>query len=75
MAIQAFFLVFSSLILDCGYTTRIVAIAVLAFWAAALMVILRSPHAAKEVDFIYIRAGFLPILVVTYLVAHRVWTP
>ena len=74
LAIQAFFLVFSQLILDCGYTTRIVATAMLAFWAAALMLILRSPQAAKKVDLIYIRAGFLPILVLTYLAAQRVWT-
>ncbi len=73
VAVQLVLLLLSGMILDLGYTSRIVAIAMLAFWASVLILVMRNPRTASKWDLVYICAGFLPILVVTWLVAHRVW--
>jgi len=73
LVVQVLLLLLSSMVLDGGHTVRIVAIAMLAFWAAALILILRNPRSAKKWDLIYIRAGFLAVLVLAWLIAHRVW--
>jgi len=73
VVVQLILLLLSGMVLDLGHTSRIVAIAMLAFWASVLMLVMRNPRTAGKWDLVYIRAGFLLILVVTWLVAHRVW--
>jgi hypothetical protein len=73
LVVQVILLFISSMVLDGGHTLRTVAIAMLAFWASVLILIVRNPRTAGKWDLVYVRAGFLPILVVTWLVAHRPW--
>ena len=70
---QVILLFVSLLILDGGDTTRRVVISMVAFWCAAVVLILRNPGTAKKSDLLYLRAGFFPVLLLTYMIASLIW--
>jgi hypothetical protein len=74
MVLQVVLGVLSMLILDGGRIAHTTGIAVLAFWVGAAIVILRRPKSPTEVDLFLIQFGFIPLLILTFFLAERVWS-
>ena len=65
--------VLSAFILDGGDTARICGIALFAFWAGATVLIWRRPHSPTRMDIQLLRFGYLPVLVIAFLLVHFIW--
>src|SRR4051812_11976459 len=65
---------FSALILDGGTTARICGIALVAFWGGAVVLIWRRPHSPTRRDIELLRFGYLPLVVIAFLLVHFIWT-
>ncbi len=65
--------ILSLLILDGGTTARICGIGLLAFWGGATCVICRRPRHPTRFDIALLRFGYLPLIVVAYLLVHLIW--
>lgn len=53
------------LLLDGGRCARVCGIAMVAFWSAVALVMARRPDAPEPSDLLYLRWGFLPVLVLS----------
>jgi uncharacterized membrane protein len=74
LILQVILGVLAMMVLDGGRIAHTTGIAVLAFWAGAAIVILRRPKLPTAFDLVLIRFGFLPLLIVTFVLAERVWS-
>ena len=62
--LQALTLLVSALLLDGGLMARICGCAMAAFWAGATSVTWRRPMHPTRLDLLYVRWGYLPLLVI-----------
>jgi hypothetical protein len=60
----------SALMLDGGRTLRLCAIAAVAYWAAALLIIARRPAAPTRADRTFLRYGYLVLPVVAGILSR-----
>jgi hypothetical protein len=65
--------ILSLLILDGGTTARICGIALVAFWGATALLVLRRPQLPTKIDILWIRFGYLPIVVLAWFMVHFIW--
>lgn len=63
----------SLLILDGGTTAHICGIAVVAFWGGAAVLIWRRPQAPTRMDIQLVRFGYLPLVVIAFLLVRFIW--
>lgn len=63
----------SLLILDGGTTARICGIALVAFWGGAAVLIWRRPQSPTRTDIELLRFGYLPLVVIAFLLVHLIW--
>ena len=70
---QGIVLILALLQLDGGYTLNVATIAIVAYWLAFGMVVVRRPSSPTRGDIFLIRYGFLLIVVVVFVVAPPVW--
>lgn len=66
--------ILSLMILDGGDCARICGAALLAFWGGAIVLIWRHPQTPTKTDLELVRFGYLPVVVITFVVIHLVWT-
>lgn len=59
--------------LDGGDCARISGAALLAFWGGAVVLIWRHRHTPTKTDLELIRFGYVPVLIIAFLVIHLVW--
>ena len=57
------------LMLDGGHSARLCGIAMIGFWSASALILARRPQTPRASDLFYLRWGFLPVLVLTGLLA------
>jgi hypothetical protein len=57
------------LLLDFGYTARIGACAMGGFWIGVTAVMFRRPRSPSRLDLLYVRWGYLVLLVLSVIVA------
>lgn len=62
------------MVLDGGHIAHTTGIAVLAFWSGAAVIMIRRPTAPTQTDLRLIRFGFLPLLVITFVLAEWIWS-
>ena len=74
VGVQVLLGVLGLLNLDGGTTARICGIALIAFWAGAVVLVLRRPLSPTRMDIALIRFGYLPLLVVAFFLIHLIWT-
>ena len=74
VALQALLGLLSALILDGGTTARICGIALVAFWGGAAVLIWRRPQSPTRIDIELLRFGYLPLVVIAFLLVHFIWT-
>ena len=58
------------LLLDGGRTAKVCGIAMLGFWAGAVIIIGRRPTSPNPGDLVFLRWGFLPIFVLALVMAQ-----
>jgi hypothetical protein len=51
---------------------RICAISLIAYWTLALVMMSRRPFTPSSTDMAFLRWGFLPLFVVTAILAHSI---
>ena len=73
VVLQALLSILSLLMLDGGTTARICGIALVAFWAAAVVLILRRPRTPTRTDLSFVRFGYLAMVVVAFFLVHFIW--
>jgi len=73
IALQVLLGLLSALVLDGGALARICGIALLAFWCGAAVLIWRHPRTPTRTDINVVRFGYLPVVVLTFLLVHFVW--
>ncbi|MGV3771400.1 MAG: hypothetical protein ACO1QB_00760 [Verrucomicrobiales bacterium] len=69
---QALTLAFASMILDGGNCFRVCLIALIAFWAAAIIIIFRKKP-PSPIDRAFIRTAYVPICVIAFFLARFIW--
>lgn len=74
VALQALLGLLSALILDGGTSARIFGIALIAFWGGAALLVWRRPQSPTGTDIELLRFGYLPLVVIAFLVVHFIWT-
>lgn len=74
VALQALLGLLSALILDGGTTARICGIALVAFWGGAVVLIGRRPQSPTRTDIELLRFGYLPLVVIAFVLVHFIWT-
>ena len=47
--------------------------ALIAYWAGVFVLIWRRPHAPSRFDLGFIRIGYLPVIVLTHVIAPFIW--
>ena len=60
------------LTLDGGTLARVCACAVVAYWAGAVLMLVRRPFAPTRFDLAAIRNGVLPVFLITFLWAEQI---
>jgi|SRR5437868_1774438 hypothetical protein len=70
VALQALLGLFSMMNLDGGETARICGIALVAFWGGVSVLIWRDPQAPTRADIGFIRFGYLPVVVLAFVLVH-----
>ena len=65
--------VLSALMLDFGQAARLSAIALLVFWACALVGIWRRPRNPTRIDLRLLRWGCVPLVLAFQIAIHIVW--
>ncbi|MFM8790890.1 MAG: hypothetical protein ACKOKG_04555 [Verrucomicrobiota bacterium] len=65
--------ILSLMILDGGDCARICGAALLAFWGGAVVLIWRHRHSPTKTDLELIRFGYLPVVVIAFVVIHLAW--
>jgi hypothetical protein len=73
LAQQLIILVLAALILDAGETGEICLSAALVFWIGFLIIRIRRRSRPTTIDLILIRAGYIPLCVLTWFVVHLIW--
>ena len=73
-ALQALLGLLSTLVLDGGTTARICGIALVAFWTGVAVLIWRRPESPIQTDIELLRFGYLPLVVIAFLLVHYIWT-
>jgi hypothetical protein len=63
----------SLLILDGGRVAQLCGIAVVSFWTGAAVLIWRHPQSPSRADLELIRFGYLPVVVLVFLLAGWIW--
>jgi hypothetical protein len=71
---QAAVMFLSLMILDGGVVSQIRGYAVAAFWGGAGLLIIRRGAALSRLDLTLIRAGYIPVCMVSYLLTHWIWS-
>lgn len=70
---QVLVLVLASLILDGGDLLMFCVVACLAFWSGFVFIRVRRGQTPTKIDLILIRASYLALCIITFLVVHLVW--
>ena len=70
---QLVFLFLTSLILDSGQTLRACVVAVLGYWAATFLIMMRRSASPSRADLAFVRHGTLAMLLLVGLAAPFVW--
>ena len=73
VALQVVLAFISVMMLDGGDCAHISGAALLAFWGGVVVLIWRHPHTPSKIDLKLIRFGYLPVLVIAFVVIHLVW--
>jgi hypothetical protein len=73
LGLQVFLGILASMILDGGDCAHICGAALLAFWAGTAVLIWRHRQTPSKRDLELIRFGYVPVLVITFVVVHLVW--
>ena len=73
VAIQIVLAVTGLLVIDPTGVARILGIALIAFWAGAVVLIWRHPQSPTRLDLELIRFGYLPVIAIAALVACWIW--
>jgi hypothetical protein len=71
VVVQLLLTVFLLSILDGGKIAAAGGCAMIGFWLGVLIVVMRRPHSPRVVDLLYIRWGYIPLLVAAVTIA--VW--
>lgn len=71
---QLILLLFTGMILDGGRCSGYVTMAMIAFWGSVIVLIIRNPKNPKPVDIVYIKFGFIPVLIITPYIMGFVWS-
>jgi hypothetical protein len=74
VALQVIIGIFSLMILDGGECAQICGAAILAFWGGVIVLIWRHPQSPTYTDIRLIRFGYLPAVVIAFVVIHLVWS-
>jgi hypothetical protein len=61
------------LVMDGGGVAQICGIALVAFWGGAVVLIWRHPQSPSRLDIELIRFGYLPLIVIAYLLSCWIW--
>jgi hypothetical protein len=67
--LQVLLTLFMVLLLDGGYTARIGACAMGGFWIGVTAVMFRRPRNPSRLDLLYVRWGYLVLLVLSVIIA------
>ena len=73
VALQIVLGLLSLLILDGGEVAQICGIALVAFWSGAVVLIWRHPQSPSRLDLELIRFGYLPVVVISFLLTGWIW--
>jgi len=73
VVLQVILGILSLMILDGGDCARICGAALLAFWGGAVVLIWRHPHTPTKTDLELVRFGYLPVVVIAFVVIRLVW--
>jgi hypothetical protein len=73
IALQVVLGLLSAMILDGGDCRHICGVALLAFWAGAVVLISRHPRNPTKTDLTLFRIGYVPVLVLAYTIIHLAW--
>ena len=65
--------ILSMMILDGGDCAHICSASLLAFWGGAVVLIWRHPHTPTKTDLELIRFGYLPVVVIAFVIIHLIW--
>lgn len=60
------------LLLDGGYTARIGGCAMIGFWGGVAAIMFRRPRNPSRIDLLYVRWGYLALLVLSVIVAPAI---
>ena len=71
--IQILVVICSGLILDGGNIEQLCAMALLPFWTVTVIFIWRRPQQPTRTDLMFIRVGYLLVVVVTGFLAPLIW--
>jgi hypothetical protein len=74
LILQVVLTLITMMVLDGGHIAHTTGIAVLAFWSGAAVIIIRRPTAPTQTDLRLIRFGFLPLLIVTFMLSEWIWS-
>jgi len=74
VALQVIIGFLSLMILDGGACAQICGVALLAFWGGVMVLIWRHPQSPTYTDLQLIRFGYLPVVVIAFIVIHVVWS-
>jgi hypothetical protein len=73
VALQIVLGLLSLLISDGGMVAQICGIALVAFWAGAVVLIWRHPQSPSRVDLDLIRLGYLLVIVLAFFLVAGIW--
>jgi len=73
LAIQVIVAILSLLILDGGQVAQVCGVALVAFWAAGALLIYRCPQTPSRADLQVIRFGYLPVVVLAFVLVNWIW--
>ncbi|MGD1085620.1 MAG: hypothetical protein ABSA47_12850 [Verrucomicrobiota bacterium] len=73
VAIQIVLSVFGLLLIDPVGVSKILGIALVAFWGAAVVLIWRHPQSPTRLDLGLIRFGYLPVIAISAVLTCWIW--
>jgi hypothetical protein len=73
LAVQVIIAILSLMILDGGQVAQICGVALVAFWGGVSVLIYRRPHTPSRTDLQVIRFGYLPVVVLAFVLVNWAW--
>jgi hypothetical protein len=73
LVLQVIIIFLSLMILDGGECAQICGAAILAFWGGVTVQICRHPQSPTYTDIRLIRFGYLPVILLAWILIHFIW--